>query len=87
MHFVYILRCNDTSLYIGETDDINDRLARHEAGRGCRYTAERLPVEIVYVEELPNYLLARRRERQLKGWTRAKKEALISGDLTLRKKL
>ena len=80
MHFIYILRCADASLYIGETDDIVRRLARHQEGRACAFTAQRRPIELVYVEELANRVEARRRERQLKKWTRAKKEALIAGD-------
>ena len=87
MHFVYILRCADDSLYIGETDDIEQRLTRHQEGRACHYTATRLPVRLVYNEALPNYLAARRRDQQLKGWTRCKKEALVAGDLALLKRL
>ena len=87
MHFVYILRCADASLYIGETDDIENRIARHHEGRGCAYTAARRPVELVYVEEVANHLWARRREHQLKGWTRRKKEALVAGDLAMLKQL
>ena len=87
MHFVYILRCADASLYIGETDDIEHRLARHQDGRACAYSAARRPVKLVYIEELANHLEARRRERQLKGWTRRKKEALVAGDLKLLKRL
>ena len=83
MHFVYILRCADTSLYIGETHDISDRLATHNEGRGCAHTASRLPVELVYTEEHLNQPLARKREKQLKRWTRKKKEALVAGDLIL----
>jgi len=81
MHFVYMLRCADNSLYIGETDNIDDRLSRHQEGRACSSTARRLPVPLVYVEEVANHLEGRRREHQLKGWTRRKKEALIAGDL------
>lgn len=87
MHFVYILRCADASLYIGETDDIEHRIARHQEGRACAYTAARRPVELVYLEQLATHLEARRREHQLKGWTRRKKEALVAGDLALLKRL
>jgi predicted GIY-YIG superfamily endonuclease len=80
MHFVYMLRCADQSLYIGETDDLANRIMRHQEGRGCAYTAARRPVELAYVEEVANHLEARRREHQLKRWTRAKKEALVVGD-------
>ena len=54
MHFVYILRCADASLYIGETDDIDGRIARHQEGRACTYTAAPRPVQLVYIEELAN---------------------------------
>jgi predicted GIY-YIG superfamily endonuclease len=81
MHFVYMLRCADGSFYIGETGNIDDRVARHQQGRACSYTAMRLPVTLVYVEEVVSRLQARRRERQLKRWTRRKKEALVAGDL------
>ena len=87
MHYVYILRCADSSLYIGEADDVEHRVARHQEGRGSKYTADRRPVQLVYVEELPDYPAARRRERQLKGWTRAKKEALARGDFANLKRL
>lgn len=45
MHFVYILRCADASFYIGETDDLDSRVARHQEGRACSHTAKRRPVE------------------------------------------
>ena len=87
MHFVYILKCADGSLYVGETDDIGNRVARHQEGRACAYTAARRPVELVYVEKHANNLQARRRERQVKGWTRRKKDALVAGDLRLLRRL
>lgn len=87
MHFVYILRCADTSLYIGETEDITDRVAKHNAGTACPHTSNRRPVELVYTEEHLNRKAARQREKQLKRWTRVKKEALIAGDFLLLKRL
>ena len=84
---VYILRCADNSLYIGETDDLVLRVARHDGGRGCVFTARRRPVTLVYSEVVANREDAMRRERQLKRWTRAKKEALIVGDLAELKRL
>lgn len=86
MHFVYMLRCADGSLYIGETDNLDERISRHQQGRACAFTATRRPLELVYVEELANRLEARRRESQLKGWTRRKKEALVAGNLRLLKR-
>ena len=87
MYFVYMLRCADHSLYIGETDDIDGRIARHQEGRGCAYTTARRPVRLVYTEEFPTRTEARRREHQLKGWTRRKKEAIVAGDLDTLKRL
>ena len=87
MHFVYILRCSDGSLYIGETDDLESRVARHREGRACRFTARRLPVDLVYTEDVADHLAGRRREQQLKRWTRAKKEALVAGDFEKLKRL
>ena len=87
MRYVYILRCADDSLYIGETDRPSSRLARHNDGRGCVFTASRLPVNLVYSEEYATHDEALQRERQLKRWTRAKKEALIAGDRPLLKRL
>jgi len=85
--YVYILRCADGSLYIGMTDDLEARLARHHAGRACPYAIRRRPLSLVYSEPHATTEAARARERQLKRWTRAKKEALISGDLGLLKTL
>jgi len=78
--FVYVLRCNDDTYYTGHTSDLAERLRRHSDGRGAAYTANRLPVTLVHSEELPSLESAAARERQLKRWTRAKKEALIAGD-------
>jgi predicted GIY-YIG superfamily endonuclease len=85
--YVYILRCADNSLYIGQTDDLELRVMRHNEGRGCAFTANRGPVVLVYSEAYSTRNGASRRERQLKRWTRRKKEALITGDLELLKKL
>ena len=87
MRYVYILRCADDSLYIGETGDLADRLARHNDGRGCVFTASRRPVTLVYAEQHATRNGAVKRERQLKRWTRSKKEALVASDLRLLKRL
>ena len=86
MHWVYILRCSDDSLYIGETNELTKRLASHNAGHSA-FTAQRCPVRIVYSEEFENRPLALARERQLKRWTSAKKEALVRGDLQALRRL
>ena len=80
-YYVYLLRCGDGSLYTGYTDDVERRLAVHQSGKGAKYTRSRLPVELVYSEELPDKSAALRREAAIKKLTREKKLALIeSGD-------
>lgn len=78
--FVYILRCNDGSYYVGHTDDLEHRLAAHQAGSipDC-YTHDRRPVTLVFCDEFRTRQEAFERERQVKGLSRAKKEALIGG--------
>ena len=87
MYHVYILRCSDSSLYVGYTTDIEARIRAHNLGRGAAHTFKRRPVRLVYSEPHPMRLAAVRREHQLKHWTRAKKEALIRGNLALLKRL
>ena len=81
MFYVYILRCRNASLYVGYTQNIEARVKAHNLGLGAAYTYKHGPVELVYSEAHLTRLAAIRRERQLKGWTRCKKEALIRGDL------
>ena len=78
MHFVYILRCADSSLYVGRTSDMVDRIFRHNEGIGGRFTAIRRPVEVLYTESHETLAGALNRERQLKRWSRAKKLALAA---------
>ena len=87
MWHVYILRCCDDSLYVGVTIDIVERLARHNDGRGSVFTAARRPVALVYTEGYAAAKPAFERERQLKKWRHAKKEALIAANVALLKKL
>ena len=87
MFWVYILRCADGSLYIGQTQRLPERDWVHNQGLGGRYTALRRPVRIVCAEEHQTVRAALDRERQLKGWSRAKKEALICGDSQALKRL
>jgi putative endonuclease len=74
-----ILRCSDDTLYIGHTTDIVARLQTHNDGLGSRHTAVRRPVSLAYSEQHPSTYSAIARERQLKRWSRSKKDALISG--------
>jgi predicted GIY-YIG superfamily endonuclease len=87
MWCVYILRCADNSLYVGETNNLADRLARHNQGFAADHIAKRRPVRMVYADEFASRAACLARERQLKPWTRAKKEALIAGDKRLLKNL
>ena len=78
--WVYVLRCSDDSYYTGHTDDLDRRLAQHRAGTFPGYTQSRLPVELMYTSDFPTREEALAMERRIKGWTRAKKEALFRGD-------
>ena len=80
MAWMYILRCNDGTYYVGSTTDLSLRLAEHEQGIGAKYTAARLPVQMVYSCEFQDIVEAYERENQVKHWNRAKKEAHIRGD-------
>ena len=75
--YVYILQCADGSYYVGHTSDLFARLRTHNEGRGAKFTAARRPVAVAYAEHWPTEVAAIRREKQLKGWTRRKKVALI----------
>ena len=78
--WVYILQCADGSYYTGHTDDLEARLAAHERGAVQGYTSRRLPVKLVFCDEFPTRNDAFTRERQIKGWSRRKKQALIRED-------
>jgi predicted GIY-YIG superfamily endonuclease len=79
--WIYILQCSDGSYYLGSTHDMQQRLKAHEEGRAAAYTARRRPVYLIYSEKHRNMTAARRRELQIKRWTRKKKEALIQGNM------
>lgn len=88
MYFVYILRNNQNKLYIGQTTNLSARVGRHNSGQGSRFTKQySMSFVLVYSEQYETQLKAMQREKQLKGWTRAKKEALIAGDIDLLKEL
>jgi putative endonuclease len=79
-HF-YILRLQSGALYIGATKDLEKRYERHLDGTGGGTTSTDPPVALVYSEEHESFSNARKREAQVKRWTRAKKEALVAGDM------
>jgi putative endonuclease len=74
--FVYVVRCRDGSLYTGIARDVNARVAKHNQGRGARYTRGRRPVAIVHVERKRSQVLALRREAAIKALPRKAKLAL-----------
>jgi putative endonuclease len=80
--WVYMLRCADGSYYVGSArgDDLGKRIGEHAAGAYAGYTKSRRPVKLVWCEHFQRITDAVLCERQLKGWSRAKKEALIRGD-------
>ena len=79
--YLYILRCIDGSYYVGTTvGSLEKRVAEHEAGTFGGYTALRRPVELVFQQHFEQLVDAASAERQVKGWRRDKKEALIRGD-------
>jgi putative endonuclease len=79
--YVYILHCSDGSYYVGSArTSLEQRVAEHNSGVFGGYTARRRPVELVFHQEFERVTDAVAAERQLKGWTRAKKEALIAGN-------
>ena len=78
--WTYMLHCADRSFYVGHTDNLEVRIGSHEAGLPRGYTSTRLPVVLVWSEEFPTREEALAMERRLKGWSRAKKMALIRGD-------
>jgi predicted GIY-YIG superfamily endonuclease len=78
--WVYILKCADGSYYSGHTTNLKLRLAEHQSGEIDGWTKHRLPVELVFAQEMPDRDQAFLAERRIKGWSRAKKEALIAGD-------
>jgi predicted GIY-YIG superfamily endonuclease len=86
--YVYIVRCRDGRYYVGSTrDSLDRRISEHNSGHYGGYTSSRLPVELVYHEFFDRITDAIAAERKLKGWSRAKKEALIKGDFERLKKL
>ena len=80
MHFIYIARCADGTLYTGYSLDPSQRVRVHNKGRGARYTSGRRPVELIYIEAFASAGDALRREGQLKRLPRRKKEALVAAN-------
>ncbi len=83
LFWTYMLHCGDRSFYVGQTDDLEQRIALHEQGGASDYTFRRLPVKLVWSQEFGSRAEALEAERRIKGWSRAKKLALIRGDWDL----
>ncbi len=75
-----MLHCRGGTFYVGHTDDLERRIAEHESGLIAGHTRERLPVELVWSEQVPTRLEAIALDKKLKGWSKLKKLALIRGD-------
>lgn len=78
MNYVYILKCNDGSLYTGWTNSLEDRVKKHNEGKGAKYTRAKLPVELVYFEEFEDKKEAMKREYAIKQLSRPNKIKLIN---------
>ncbi|MDI1255645.1 MAG: GIY-YIG nuclease family protein [Flavobacterium sp.] len=82
--YIYILKCNDNSYYTGMTSNLTQRIFQHEIGyfQEC-YTYKRRPIKLAFYAEFTDITLAIQKEKQIKKWSRAKKEALINGEFDL----
>ena len=78
--WVYVLHCADGKYYTGHSDDLERRIAQHRTGGFCDFTSRRRPVHLMWSEYFPTRIEALEAERQIKPWSRAKKEALFRGD-------
>ena len=77
-HFFYLARCNDGSLYAGTCIDVTEREAKHNDGMGAKYTRSRRPVKIIHTEEFETLSQARKREAEVKAWSKHRKEELLA---------
>jgi putative endonuclease len=84
VYYVYMLICADRSYYIGVTNDLESRVAQHQFGQDpLSYTFKRRPVTLVYSAEFQDVIDAIAWEKQMKGWSRAKKTAFVSNNWSL----
>jgi len=82
-YYVYIVQCPDNSYYTGVTNDVERRLIEHNNERDTKYTYRKRPVKLVWFENYNDINQAIEKEKQIKGWSRKKKEALINNDFDL----
>ena len=76
--FVYIIKCKDGSFYTGYTDNLEKRFAKHKSGKGAKYTKSHPPKKIVFSEKFDNKILAQKKEREIKNWSRKEKLNFIN---------
>lgn len=79
---MYILECSDGSYYVGSTNALERRITQHQNGEGANHTKKRLPIKLLYSEECYRIDKAFYREKQVQGWSRKKKEALMKSDFS-----
>ena len=84
---MYILKCSDDTYYTGSTKYLEKRIEEHQNGKGANYTKKKLPIQLIYFEEYDRIDFAFNREKQIQGWSRKKKEALMNGETYLLPKL
>ncbi len=80
MACTYILKCADNSYYVGSCVNLDLRMEQHYSGQGSQYTSKRMPVELIFAAEFDRIADAYAFEKQVQGWSRAKREALIAGE-------
>ncbi|EKD56021.1 MAG: tRNA/rRNA methyltransferase [uncultured bacterium] len=77
-YFVYIILCDNNRYYVGHTNNLESRFSRHLQKTGAKFTAQNKPIKILWQQEFNSEIEAIKREKQIKGWTKAKKEKLIN---------
>ena len=80
MWYVYIVRCNDSSLYTGITNDLQKRISKHNEGSASKYTRAKTPVKLLYTEQFPTRSAAQSREAEIKNFSREDNKKLIKFD-------
>jgi predicted GIY-YIG superfamily endonuclease len=78
-YFAYIILCSNNHYYVGHTNNLENRFDYHLKKIGAKFTSQNKPIRILWSQEFDNEIDAIKREKQIKGWTRAKKEKLIQG--------
>lgn len=79
-HYFYLARCTDGSLYAGTCLNLTEREAKHNEGKGAKYTRSRLPIVIIHHEEFATLSAARKREAEVKMWSKTQKETLATAE-------